>query len=62
MRWPIRVNKHHRLLLGELLEMIQHHDQAFFRLDKEIEERLHPFEKQIHQLDAIPRLYVINYA
>ncbi len=36
--------------------MIQHHDQAIFRLDKEIEERLHPFEKQIQQLDAIPGL------
>ncbi len=51
-----RVNEHHRVLLRELLEMIQHHDQAMFRLDKEIEERLHPFEKQIQQLDAIPGL------
>ena len=51
-----RISKHHRLLLRELLEMIGHHDQAISRLDKEIEERLRPFEKQIQQLDAIPGL------
>lgn len=51
-----RVSKQHRLLLRELLEMIGHHDQAIARLDKEIGERLLPFEKQIQLLDTIPGL------
>src|SRR5258708_22939923 len=49
-----RVNDHHRLLFRELLEMIQHHDQAISRLDKEIEERLRPTAPLIQRLDAIP--------
>jgi transposase len=49
-----RVSDHHRLLLRELLEMIQHHDQAIARLDQEIEERLHPYDPLIQQLAAIP--------
>jgi transposase len=36
--------------------MIQHHDQAIFRLDTEIEERLRHYEAQIQRLDAIPGL------
>jgi transposase len=51
-----RVNDHHRLLLRELLEMIQQHDQAIARLDAEIEERLRPYDEQIRRLDAIPGL------
>jgi transposase len=51
-----RVNDHHRLLLRELLEMIQQHDQAITRLDAEIEERLRPYEGLIQRLDAIPGL------
>jgi len=51
-----RVSDHHRLLLRELLEMIQHHDQAIFRLDHDIEERLRPYDAQIQRLDAIPGL------
>jgi transposase len=49
-----RVNDHHRLLFRELLEMIQHHDQAISRLDQEIEERLRPTAPLIQRLDAIP--------
>ncbi len=49
-----RVSDHHRLLLRELLEMIQHHDQAMSRLDKEIEERLRSTAPLIQRLDAIP--------
>src|SRR5260370_9153172 len=49
-----RVNDHHRLLLRELLEMIEYHDTSIFRLDQEIEERLRPLEKQIQRLDVIP--------
>src|SRR2546428_8881296 len=51
-----RVSEHHRLLLRELLQMIGHHDQAIVRLDHEIEERLHPYDPLIQQLDAIPGL------
>src|SRR5260370_11555121 len=34
--------------------MIEHHDQAISRLDKEIEERLRPTAPLIQRLDAIP--------
>jgi transposase len=51
-----RVNDHHRLLLRELLEMIQQHDQAITRLDAELEERLRPYDGLIQRLDAIPGL------
>lgn len=47
-----RVSDHHRLLLRELLEMIQHHDQAMYRLDQEIEERLRPYEPLIQRQGA----------
>lgn len=49
-----RVSDHHRLLLRELLEMIQHHDQAIYRLDQKIEEHLRPYEPLIQRLDVIP--------
>lgn len=49
-----QVSEHHRLLLRELLEAIQYHDQAICRLDQEIEERLRPVEEHIQRLDAIP--------
>ncbi len=48
-----RVSDHHRLLLHELLSLIERHDQAIGRLDQEIEERLRPYESLIQQLDAI---------
>ena len=51
-----QVTDHHRLLLRELLEMIQLHDQAIARLDAEVAERLRPYEEQIQRLDAIPGL------
>lgn len=51
-----QVTDHHRLLLRELLEMIQQHDQAIVRLDAEVAERLRPYEEQIQRLDAIPGL------
>ncbi len=51
-----QVTDHHRLLLQELLEMIQQHDQAIVRLDAEVAERLRPYEEQIQRLDAIPGL------
>lgn len=49
-----RVSDHHRLLLRELLEMIQFHDQTISRLDQEMGERLRPYDPLIQQLDAIP--------
>jgi transposase len=42
------------LLLRELLEMIQHHDQVIYRLDQEMEEHLRPYEPLIQRLDVIP--------
>jgi transposase len=49
-----QVREQHRLLLRELLEAIQSHDQAIYRLDQDIEERLRPVEEHIQRLDAIP--------
>jgi len=43
---------HHRLVLRELLEMIQHHDQAMYRLVRRIEERLGPSEPLIQRQGA----------
>ncbi len=51
-----RISDHHRALLRALLEMIRHHDQAIWHLDREIEERLRPYEEQIQRLDAVPGL------
>jgi len=51
-----RISDHHRALLRALLEMIRHHDPAIWHLDREIEERLRPYEEQIQRLDAVPGL------
>jgi transposase len=48
------LSDHHRLLLQELLSLIERHDRGISRLDKEIEERLRPDEALIERLDAIP--------
>ncbi|GAC1629562.1 MAG: hypothetical protein NVS4B9_21470 [Ktedonobacteraceae bacterium] len=48
-----RLSEHHRLLLQELLSLIERHEQAISRLDKEIEERLRSEEALIQRLDAI---------
>jgi transposase len=50
------VSDHHRLLLRELLELIDRHEQAIMRLDQNIAERLKPLEEKIERLDAIPGL------
>lgn len=49
-----RLRDHHRLLLQELLSLIERHDRGISRLDKEIAERLRPEEALIERLDAIP--------
>jgi transposase len=48
-----QVSEHHRFLLRELFDLIQQHEQAIFRLDQELAERLQPLEETIQRLDAI---------
>jgi transposase len=43
-----------KTLLRELLEMIQQHDQAIYRLDQQIEDHVRPYEPLIQRLDVIP--------
>jgi transposase len=51
-----QTSDHHRLLLRELLVLIQQHEQAITRLDLDIAERLQTLEEKIERLDAIPGL------
>ncbi len=50
------LQSHHRVLLEELLQLIRSLDHSIGRLDREIAERLRPFEELIKRLDAIPGL------
>ena len=48
-----RMHEHQRFVLRELLQMIDSQEWAIARLDRQIEERLRPFEETIRRLDAI---------
>jgi transposase len=48
-----RMHEHQRFVLRELLHMIDSQEWAIARLDRQIEERLRPFEATIKRLDAI---------
>lgn len=48
-----RMHEHQRFVLRELLQMIDSQEWAIARLDRQIEERLRPFEATIKRLDAI---------
>jgi transposase len=49
-----RMGPHQRFLLAEQLSHIDTLDDAIERVSAEIAERVHPFEKEIERLDAIP--------
>lgn len=51
-----QMSEHHRFLLRELVELIHQHEQAIFRLDQDLAERLQPLEETIQRLDAITGL------
>jgi transposase len=51
-----QVRDHHRFLLREILDLIHQHEQAIFRLDQDLIERLKPQEETIQRLDAITGL------
>jgi transposase len=48
------ISDHHRLLLQDLLSLIERLTCGISQLDREIEERLRPDEALITRLDAIP--------
>ena len=45
-----QMRAHHRLLLGELLTLIEAHDRSIAHIEQEISERLRPFESQLARL------------
>lgn len=49
-----RFREHHRFLMAQQLAHIDDLDQLIAELDREIAERLRPFEEVISRLDAIP--------
>jgi len=49
-----RMGEHQRTLLGLQLQHVTQLDEAIERVSAEIEERLRPFEDQLHRLDTIP--------
>ena len=49
-----RVREHHRFLLGELLEHLEFVESKMVRLEKEIGERLRPFEDTVRRLCTVP--------
>ena len=49
-----RLKAHHRFMIAELLSHIDYLDEGIERVSVEIQERMHPFEAQIEQLDSIP--------
>jgi transposase len=51
-----QVSDHHRFLLRGLFDLIHQHEQAIFRLDQDLAERLQPLEETIQRLDAITGL------
>lgn len=50
------LKEHHRLLLKELLGLIEYQDRAIGRLDREIAERLRPLDEQITRIDEVTGL------
>jgi len=47
------IGDHQRFILGEQLEHIKELDRRIERLDREVDERLRPFQKQLQLLDQI---------
>ena len=47
------IGDHQRFILGEQLEHIKELDRRIERLDKEVDERLRPFQEQLQLLDQI---------
>ncbi len=54
------VGRHQRMMLAMLLEHIDFLDQEIARLDKEVEEQMCPFEREISMLDEIPGIGLRN--
>jgi transposase len=49
-----RVTEHHRFLLKEMLDDLRHVEKKITILEKEIEQRLHPFQDEVDRLCTIP--------
>jgi len=49
---------HHRLIISQILAHIDYLDEAIAELDREIEERMRPFEADAGRLDGVPGLDV----
>ncbi len=49
-----RVTEHHRFLLKEMLDDLRHVERKMTVLEKEIEERLRPFQNEVARLCTIP--------
>jgi len=49
---------HHRLIISQILAHIDYLDEAIAELDREIEERMRPFEADARRLDGVPGLDV----
>jgi len=51
-----RLKEHHRFLLKELLGLIEYQDRSVERLDRQIADRLRPFDEQITRIDEVTGL------
>jgi transposase len=49
-----RFSKHHAMLVSHLLAHVDYLDETIDNLSAEIEERLHPFERELELLETIP--------
>ena len=49
-----RIHAHQAFLIAELLEHVDHSDEAIARVSQEVAERLRPFDEDIARLDTIP--------
>ena len=49
-----RIQVHQAFLIAELLEHVDHLDEALARVSQEVAERLRPFDEDIARLDTIP--------
>ncbi len=49
-----RFNRHHALIVGEILAKLDYLDQTIERLSKEVAEVIAPFDPQVQLLDTIP--------
>jgi transposase len=49
-----RIHAHQAFLIAELLEHVDHLDEAIGRVSQEVAERLRPFDQDIARLDTIP--------